>query len=322
MARENTLKKETNNVTYRYILEPYRSASSRTTCPNCKGKHCFARYVDVTTGEILSDKFGRCDRVERCGYFESPYGKDIDDKQIMVPTKKVMKEYKEKIMDYISTINPNTLIKSMTLNDNFSKFLLENFDYNTAKESLLKYKVGESDRWPGSTIFWQIDMDFDIRTGKIIHYDEKCKRTKKPYPRISWAHVPQKKMEVIPDYNLQLCMFGEHLVTDEFDTVHVVEAEKTAIICDIQTENQLWLAVGGLELVSPERFQRLEGKKIIFYPDKGDKAFNKWSTKLNPLIEAGWNISINRSIEKTELEEGSDLADIILNKLNKNEKSI
>ncbi len=35
------------------------------------------------------------------------------------------------------------------------------------------YKVGTSKKWGGSTIFWQIDINGNVRTGKIMKYDGK-----------------------------------------------------------------------------------------------------------------------------------------------------
>ena len=315
MPREE--KKVENSVVYRYILEPYRSPSSRVTCPNCHVKHSFARYVDVTNGEILPEKFGRCDRFERCGYFESPYGADLDNKTIMVPKKTVKAEYQEIQASDISLIDKSVVLESCTLQDNFSRFLIFAFGYEKAVKSLLKYKVGESGKWEGSTVFWQIDRDYDVRTGKIILYDEFGKRVKKPFPKIFWEHTADKELEVIPDYNLKQCLFGEHLVDDDIETYHLVEAEKTAIICDMNSKgNGVWLAIGGLELINPVRLQVLQNKKLIFYPDKGEKAQTKWAQKLQPLIDEGWNIRINTSLESTDLEDGSDLADFIIDKLN------
>ena len=113
--------------------------------------------------------------------------------------------------------------------------------------------------------------------------------------------------------------FGFHPIENDDDTpitFRVVEAEKTAVICDINdiTGKSVWVSIGGLELISAERLEPLHGRKIVFYPDKGDKAFIKWKEKIEGLGE-GWDVVINRSLENTDLEDGSDLADLILSKL-------
>lgn len=322
MARNDKPRKVVNDVEFRYILQPYSGPSSRITCPNCGAKHSFARYVDVTTGKVLDDKYGKCERIERCGYFETPYGKDIEDKSLMVSSKKVLNEFKEAQNADISLISPAEVLGSLTLNDNFSQFLFSVFNPLYVAETLMKYKVGEDYKWAGATVFWQIDQDFDVRTGKIILYGEDGKRVKKPFPHITWAHTPDRNLEVVPDYNLKQCLFGEHLVSDEVETYYIVESEKTAIIGDICStdRNGAWIAVGGLEMISKERLKPLSGKKLVFYPDKGDTAYDKWSTKLKPLMEYE-DIQVSRFLEKTDLEEGADIGDYLINKY-KNEQSI
>lgn len=316
MARTDDPIKFVNDLEHRYILEKYSGPSSRITCPNCRAKHSYARYVDVTNGEFLDERYGKCNRAEKCGYFVTPYGEDIKDKTLMVERKKVLKEFKDITNSGISLIRQSELIQSLTFKDNFSKFLFSKFDPESVIQTLLKYKVGESPKWDGATVFWQIDRDFDIRTGKIILYNvDSGKRVKEPYPHVTWEHVADKGLDFIPDYNLSQCLFGEHLISDDVDTYHIVEAEKTAIICNINTPNRVWLSVGGIELISPEKIRPLEDKSLIFYPDKGEAAYKKWSDKLKPLIDEGWDIKINRGIEKTELNDGEDLADMLLKRL-------
>lgn len=316
MARVEQTRKVKNETVHRYILQPYTGPSSRVTCPNCGVKHSYARYVDVTTGTPLDDRFGRCERQERCGYFEHPYGKDIGEKTIFVQKAEVKAVYKDIESSDISIIDPGVLLKSLTLSDNFSKFLFGKFDHSEVTKSLLKYKVGQSEKWDGATVFWQIDREMDIRTGKIILYNvDSGKRVKEPFAHMFWEHSPDRGIEVIPDYNLKQCLFGEHLLEGQMN-INIVESEKTAVICDINSTNDdLWLAVGGIELISEKRLQVLEGRKLNFYPDKGDKAYNKWKEKLTPLMEQGWDIKINRGLEKTSLDEGEDLADYILTNL-------
>ena len=153
MARETKIKRE---VTNRYILQPYTGPSSRITCRNCGAKHSFARYVDKTTGDLLDEKFGRCDRVEKCGYFQPPTGKDVQNSTLMVSLKDVKKEF-IKNNDFISILDFKRVVESMTFKDKFSNFLYKHFDSEEVTKVLLKYRVGESSKWEGATVFWQID---------------------------------------------------------------------------------------------------------------------------------------------------------------------
>ena len=63
---------------YRFRLQPYKGISTRYTCPECKQKRCFSRYID-TEGKIQFPSYvGRCDHEQRCGYHYTPsdYFKD------------------------------------------------------------------------------------------------------------------------------------------------------------------------------------------------------------------------------------------------------
>lgn len=316
MAQEKERKIQ-NKPVNRYVLEKYTSVKSRHTCPNCLEKHTYTRFIDVTTGEYLDEKFGRCDRVEKCGYFESPTGKDLQGKTLMVKPKEVIKGYQEEMLG-ISLMENSKVLESLTFNDNLSLFLFNNFDPIKVKDTLVKYKVGESKKWKSATTFWQIDQQFDTRTGKIILYDvETGKRVKKPRPFVSWEHVVDKylKDKQYYDFNMKQCLFGEHLVTSETDEIHIVESEKTALLCDI-IGGKTWLALGGIEMINEERLLPFKHCKMIFYPDKGAIAVEKWQKKLASFTEV-FNIQVNTSLEKSDLIDGSDLGDLIIQKYSK-----
>ena len=184
--------------------------------------------------------------------------------------------------------------------------------------TLVKYKIGESRKWKSATTFWQIDQAFDTRTGKIILYDvETGKRVKKPRPFISWEHVIDKYLQTKDyyDFNMKQCLFGEHTVTADTTEIHIVESEKTALLCHIM-DGKTWLAVGGIEMINEDRLTPFRHCKMTFYPDKGPKAQEKWSKKLSEFSET-FSIKINTSLEKSDLPEGADLGDLIIQKYGK-----
>lgn len=312
MARKEAPKKIRTETTYRFILEPYRGRGSRIACPSCGTNHSFAPYIDTVTGERLPDQYGRCNRVEHCGHHNIPDGKIIENKPLFTPVSKVKKEFIDNNL-FISTIDPRRVINSLTFKDKFSSYLFKTFSEYDVISSLLKYKVGEDDKWEGSTVFWQVDQEMDVRTGKIILYDNNGKRVKKPFPKVFWAHTPDKNLETVPDYNLKQCLFGTHLITDEVEEYHVVEAEKTAVVCSIVDSKKVWLGCGGIEMLNDGNLEPLLGKKVVFYPDKGEKAMTKWQNKLKQ-FDGKIDYTINSGLEKTKLPEGSDLADYLIDK--------
>ena len=319
MAKE--AKQPSNSSVHRFILEPYRGLDSRTDCPSCRKRHSFARYIDITTGNYVGDDFGRCNREIHCGYMLSPTGDDVKDKSLFVDSSKVKKEFIN-VTDRISLVDSKLMLKSLShyKQNNFVKFLLSHFDSEQVNKAIEKYKIGTSSKWKGSTVFWQIDSEWDVRTGKIMLYNpEDGKRVKEPYNHIAWVHNPDKnlKEKSYVDFNLKQCFFGEHLISESVENYAIVESEKTAVLCSLLNPKITWLATGGLQNINEERLKPLIDKKLIFYPDKGE-AYEKWCEKLEPFREI-YNIEISDILNKDKrLNEGDDLGDLVIIKLNKN----
>ena len=318
MAKEKKIVQK--QVTKRYQLEKYNGKRSRHVCPNCGKSHVFARFVDVTTGEYLADDIGRCNRQTACGYIKSP--KDANNKDLFVPLSTVRPQYLEK--EYTHLINSKYVLKSLEKGtNNFIDFLFENFDPKQVQRVINLYKIGTGTRWENSTIFWQIDQNYDVRTGKIMLYDkETLKRVKEPYNHVSWIHTPKKDHNygVNVDYSLTQCFFGEHLLNNEkFTKFAVVESEKTAILGNFIQPKIGWIATGGLMNINEERLFPFKDKELIFYPDKG-KAYKEWEKKLKPFQET-FNIKLSDKVETLEeLSEGDDLGDYIISKFAKSKE--
>ena len=49
------------------------SKSGKIDCPDCGHRKAFSRYIDNQTGELLPEEYGKCDRVDNCGYWLNPY---------------------------------------------------------------------------------------------------------------------------------------------------------------------------------------------------------------------------------------------------------
>jgi len=92
---------------------------------------------------------------------------------------------------------------------------------------IAKFHIGTSRRWQGATIFWQLDLQGRLRTGKIMLYDpESGKRVKKPYNHIIWVHKQLKQA------HFEQCLFGLHQLREmpKHKPIRLVESKKTAII--------------------------------------------------------------------------------------------
>jgi hypothetical protein len=292
---------------HRYILEPYKNQSSRHRCPGCNKNKTFTLYIDTETTEQLHDRVGRCNREVECGYHVTPSqyfkenGIEVEHTSYTPPVPKPQPP--------TSYIDPTIFKRSLTAyeSNNLIKFLLTIFDDTTVTKLISKYFIGTSAHWPGATVFWQIDDSGKIRTGKVMLYNpETGKRVKQPYNHLTWTH----KLLKLADYNLKLCLFGEHLLKSEpARPVAIVESEKTAIIASVYMPQYIWLAVGGLSQLTGERCKVVKGRTVMLYPDLN--AYNKWEAKAK---ELGFKVSnvLETKASEEEKRQGLDIADYLL----------
>lgn len=213
---------------------------------------------------------------------------------------------------------PNRIENSFVLNtlkryedNNFFLFLTGIFPRKEVLEAFNKYKVGTAKVRKGATIFWLIDINQEIRSGKIAVHDISTGKRDKQYN--NWVHYLLYKNE----YNLEHCFFGEHLLVDTTKTVCLVEAPKTAIIASLFMPQYIWIATGGKNAIKhKEQFNVLKDREVIVFPDTD--SFEYWKknlvTTLKPICK---NVVINTFLQ-SETDNvlkatGLDLADYLLN---------
>lgn len=137
-----------------------------------------------------------------------------------------------------------------------------------------RYHLGRSR--DGGVIFWQTDQAGVVRDGKIMYYREDCHRNKQRNP--SWVSARMKAHYGYDgDLPMERCLFGLHLLHSAA-TVAVVEAEKTAVIMSERYPQYLWLASGGLSMLTAEKLLPLRDQRVILFPDTDldGKAFAHW----------------------------------------------
>lgn len=299
----------------RFQFAPYNS-HSKGTCPQCGQRKRLRRYIDIETGQYLPDHVGVCDRIEKCGYKYTWYDYVRDEsKEDHVFTSKPHKDFKDKKSDKFSTIPAEIFNRSFNnqLNDALSLYLIKRFGQDKVIPILKTYKIGFAKTWGDKpcTVFWQIDINGNVRSGKIMAYEEKngdIKRVKGgDRPLINWVHSFYEK-----EYNLKQCFFGEHLLkVFPKKKVIIVEGEKTAIIGAIFYPKFLWLSSGMLQGINDDKMEPLKDREIILYPDKGEKAFEIWNKKCKIYKKKGYNILVKR-IKNAKLADGDDIADLLL----------
>ncbi len=295
---------------HRYSLQEYKGMASRYHCPGCRQKGKFARYIDKTTGEQLGDDVGKCERADKCGYHLRPSeyfkanGIVPDHNTDVAAVREVIPERPASLID------SNLMERSRTdfETNNFVTYLKTLFPEATVNHLIDKYKIGTSRHWPGSTVFWQIDIAGNIRTGKIMQYDSATgKRVKVPQERIQWVH----KVTKAKDFNLKQCLFGEHLLFSNKLPIAVTESEKTAIIASGYLPQFTWVAAGNKQGLSVDKCKTLKAnsKTVVLYPDLN--AFKDWKDKAKLY---GFKVSdlLEKKATAQEKENGLDLADYLV----------
>ena len=209
---------------------------------------------------------------------------------------------------------------------------------------LAEYHVGTSRQ--GHTIWWQIDEEQRVRTGKMMLYKSDGHRYKGDGYKFDWIHaslargIPKRDEQgkilrdeegkVIYDktvfkhiydedkQDMRQTLFGMHLL-DRYPTatVCIVESEKTAVLMAIAYGNNaatLWMACGGIENLNRERLKPIieRGRKVILYPDRD--GVEKWQQKANALRYRLLTVDTAPVLRWWREEDGpkADIADVVL----------
>lgn len=234
--------------------------------------------------------------------------------------------------------------------DNLVKWILNDIRWDYVQSLrvmpvLAEYCVGHGKN--GHTIFWQIDEQKRVRTGKMMkyypqghpkfghrdkeaswnfdfihstlsrHWDEEhgVMTNEPPYPFPN-IYNPDKQEP-------QLTFFGMHLL-DKYGksaTVNIVESEKTAVLMAIAYGNhatQIWMACGGLEMITRERLKPIidRGRRIVLFPDRD--GIEKWKVKAEQMHYERLTIDTKPVTEWWKPEDGekADIADVVIRIIN------
>ena len=301
---------------HKYILEPYKGMNTRYRCPSCQQRDkTFSLYIDTETGEHIHPTVGRCNRESNCGHHYTPK-QYFQDNNISFDTPQP-KAYKPRpvtpqpkpvsfipVEVFKASLNPTAFEMN-----HFVKFLIDLFGVEVASELVSRYFIATSKHWNGATVFWQIDTQGKVRTGKIMLYSPTTgKRVKNLEPPVYWVHKALKQ----PEFELRQCLFGEHLLIDKTKPVAIVESEKTAVIASVYLPQFIWVAVGSLTNLNAEKCSILKGRTVTLFPDLN--GFEKWSSKAKELSHlAIFTVSdlLERKATEAEKKQGFDLADYL-----------
>ena len=303
---------------HRYTLEKY-NGKNRYHCPSCQHKKIFSLYIDTETNEHISPSVGRCNRESNCGHHYTPK-QYFQDNNISFDTTHPV-AYKErpiapppKPVSFISSDLFRASLKAHEAN-HFVQFLVGLFGVEVASELVSRYFIATSKHWNGATVFWQIDIQGKVRTGKIMRYSPTTGKRQKEF---TFAH----KLIQQPEFELKQCFFGEHLLTDKTKPVAIVESEKTAVIASVYLPQFIWVASSGLNGLNAEKCSILKGRTVTLFPDLSKPkiegkptAFEIWSKKAKELSHlAIFTVSNLLELKASEAEriDGCDIADYLV----------
>lgn len=242
---------------------------------------------------------------EAIGYLAKKYRIDVDTYApfTVIPERMVYKQIPPSfipIEDMLPTIGHPQ-------DNNLFKYLTGHFPPDVVVNAFNSYHIGTINDW---CIFWQVDTAGRVRSGKYIKYLENGHRDKDS--KTSWRHnATIEYIPVYPNFNLQQCLFGEHMVKlYPRRPVAIVESEKTALIASLFIEKYTWLSCcmkGGLNAT---KMASVANRSVTLFPDLG--AYGEWKEKA---IELG-GLSVSDHIERIATDEdrakGLDLADFLL----------
>lgn len=274
---------------YKFSL---RRGSKKDICPEC-GKRTFVPYIENATGHEAGKQYGRCERINSCGYLQYP---KIDKQEWQRPEPKPF--VPERPTDYVKKSIVEETFKEFQTNV-FFMYLVRVFGREQAFELQSRYNIGTAKE--GGTIFWQQDKWERFRTAKIMYYQENGRRDK---TRFSW--FVHKKIN--PDFNYKQCFFGLHL-TEKQKPVALCESEKTAIMMSAFMPEFTWLASGGSEMLNIERLSELPRLDMVF-ADNGQR--EKWEQKTKLFDGRKMDLSVDVAVSDGILPEGSDILDLYL----------
>ncbi len=340
---------------YKYQLD---KSSRKSICPRC-GKKTFVLYLDEI-GQPLSDEVGKCDRKDKCNWHYSPRQYFQDHTPLNTSTRKIMTPRHVPRPKPIppSTIKPETFASTLKGygSNSLMIYLHSFFDSIIGAQAVdhvaMEYAVGTSKQFDGSPIFWQVDENGRIRTGKIMGYDSTTgKRVKQPRPQLQWVHTLMK--DRLPDFRLQQCYFGAHRIISSEKRTKEITAQNKTLSLDVEVNPVVWLfesekaalitamtlewggmgnviipiASGGCEGFNPnderkrdcyDAIRILKGRKVVIFPDQGK--FEEWGNKATLLRGFSSEVYISTIMEKNlhphkiecDYAEGDALDDLIL----------
>lgn len=329
---------------YRYSLI---SRQPRDICPQCR-QRSFSVYADSSSHPLDAATCGRCNRINSCGYHLPPrQWREARNAPYMLQQPR--EPMQSTLPLDLGPVEPSCLpMRAVELSEaclgRFRDKVGNKFDVAFMRRlcpidphsavwrsTTADYRLG-STRF-GEPVFWQIDTDGLVRTGKYMKYDADGHRLHTPGCNVGWVHTCG---EAPKPYSLRQVMYGTHLLGDDTCKVAIVESEKTALVLTTALRvcfprlRIVVLATGGCSNLNPSdvnffdrysAFAPLIGRRIVLLPDRGME--EKWSGSarlLKPWCRRVDTVTMSGLAAATAVpgwapvsyDDGADIADLIV----------
>lgn len=314
---------------------PSLARRGKTVCPQC-GRRTFVDYLYPDGSPVASGVCGKCDRADHCGhhcppreYFranpgsaprhsEASFSAGIMKRIVRVTAPASTPAPKPVVpLDAEPSFIPSQRVEE-TLRD-YDHNVLAGYLAGIFSGALSAAEVAQCFREcgvgtdeHGNVIYWQLDRDRRVRTGKVMAYDPDtgCRLKGSP-PR--WAHSSTGH-----DFNLCQTLFGAHLLGEAekafavenerrrarnlakrrsktpflTPTIWLFESEKAALVAQLylratgQGHNFVAMATGGCEGFNPAehtmalpygRLAPLKDQRVVLFPDEGK--YDLWAER-------------------------------------------
>ena len=362
---------------HRYRLATYRECKAHrewnTTCPDCGRKGKFSPYIDTVTMQPVDDKrCGRCNRLSNCGYHlppreikthpnppyeggnlvprcqQSPSIEGRCERASVAPTAGLSAPRSLACEPFGVSLFYSRMHRAMQQSQpwghHLATWLRTRFPREQVDAALKRYHVGGTP--DGATLWWQIDEQGRVHTGKAMQYNPLTgHRVKEKGCPVNWAHRMRIYGEPT-DLIVPQCLFGLHLINENEDVnenchpegmhsgaqsslssslalqaatpplVRLVESEKTALILSLLCPDKVWLATGGKANFKESMLAPLIGLDVEVYPDAD--ALADWyarAVELNRTLGTRLHIPIGYYDLMNHDEArraGWDLADVVM----------
>lgn len=309
-------------IEYKYRLARWNERDKSLRCPRCgRGRGSFKEYLleDGTPVDAVGHTCGLCDHTSSCGYHLPPneYYKMNPDERKDYTSQAAERKPKKRIEIDVKLANKARTCYEINSFVRWARSLTWSEEQATRLEMALElYNVGTTK--DGGTIWWQIDEEYIVRTGKKMRYGDDGHRLKDKEGNavgMNWIHAMMKFNQ--DEYELVQCLFGEHLLKVFPDAVVcVVESEKTAILMSAYDseafKTHIWLATGGKYNIQEMKLYPLRNRKVLLYPDKD--AVEDWRERIKdiPYKDLIMYDSWIKNVWKPEDGEKADIGDSML----------